>query len=159
YTQQVNVGLVTSYTLKGLAANTTYYLVVRAYDARGTLSAPSSEVSGSPSGSQPPVVSLTSPTEGASFLTTDTVSVQATASGDELIQSVAFLLNGSPWGAPDTSFPYGTTISGLAAGTYTLTAVVTDALLVTATSAAVHFTVANTALPGSRTNVALSSNG
>jgi hypothetical protein len=55
YTQQVNVGLVTSYTVTGLKAGATYYFVVRAYNAAGELSAPSNEVSQTlPSPGPPP---------------------------------------------------------------------------------------------------------
>jgi hypothetical protein len=156
YSQQVNVGFVTSYTVTGLAAATTYYFIVRAYDATGAFSDPSGEISGMTPANQPPTVFLTVPAEGASFLTSDTVPMQATAFDDGSIQSVTFLLNGSPIGAPDTSYPYATTISGLAPGNYALTAIATDDLLATTTAAAVHFSVTN---PGSRTNVALAANG
>jgi Fibronectin type III domain len=60
YTQQVDVGYTTSYTLNDLLDGTTYYLAVRAYDAVGALSAPSAEVTANPlSGSAPVVNSLT----------------------------------------------------------------------------------------------------
>ena len=48
YTQQVNVGATTSYTLSGLTVGTTYYFAVRAYNAAGVLSDFSEEVSGAP---------------------------------------------------------------------------------------------------------------
>ena len=45
YTQSLNVGKTTSRTLSGLANNTPYYFIVRAYNSAGMLSAPSVEVS------------------------------------------------------------------------------------------------------------------
>ena len=46
YTSRRDVGNVTSYTTGGLVNGNTYYLIVRAYTADGTESAPSTEVSG-----------------------------------------------------------------------------------------------------------------
>ena len=45
YSQQVDVGNTTSYTLNSLSDGTTYYFAVRAYDATGATSDPSAEVS------------------------------------------------------------------------------------------------------------------
>src|SRR5262249_29570569 len=45
YTQQIDVGATTQYTVTGLVAGTTYYFAVRAYDASGNLSDYSAEVS------------------------------------------------------------------------------------------------------------------
>jgi hypothetical protein len=82
YSQQLNVGPATSYTVTGLSAGTTYYFAVRSYDAAGDLSDLSAEVSGM-TGS--PVVSslsltsnLASP-QGAGA----TVTWSATATGGE----------------------------------------------------------------------------
>src|SRR5215813_5420867 len=59
YSQQVDVGGVTSYTLHGLSDGTIYYFVVRAYDAAGHLSGPSNEVQATtPPAVPPPVTSL-----------------------------------------------------------------------------------------------------
>ena len=56
YSQQVNVGYATSYTLSGLLDGTTYYFVVRAYDAAGDVSDPSAEVAATVPPSIAPVV-------------------------------------------------------------------------------------------------------
>src|SRR6185437_6469199 len=45
YTQSLDVGKTTSRSLNGLANNTPYYFIVRAYNSAGMLSAPSIEVS------------------------------------------------------------------------------------------------------------------
>ena len=45
YSQNVNVRGTTSCTLNGLLDGTTYYFVVRAYDASGNMSDPSVEIS------------------------------------------------------------------------------------------------------------------
>jgi Fibronectin type III domain len=56
YAQQVDVGFATSYTISGLNDGSTYYFVVRAYDASGNLSALSAEVSATITPSVPPAV-------------------------------------------------------------------------------------------------------
>jgi hypothetical protein len=45
YSNQIDVGLSTNYTVNGLIYLTTYYFAVRAYDATGTVSDPSNEIS------------------------------------------------------------------------------------------------------------------
>ncbi len=50
YSQQIDVGDTTSYTIHGLSDGVTYYLTVRAYDATGGLSDPADEVSAMPRG-------------------------------------------------------------------------------------------------------------
>src|SRR5262249_53537427 len=49
----IDVGPATSYDVTGLAAGTTYYFVVQAYDYAGNVSTPSAEVSGVPGGAVP----------------------------------------------------------------------------------------------------------
>ena len=56
YTQQVDVGDTTSYTLNGLSGGTTYYFVVRAYNLAGLISDASNEVSATVAPSVSPVV-------------------------------------------------------------------------------------------------------
>jgi hypothetical protein len=60
YSQQVDVGNTTSYTLSGLSDGTTYYFAVKAYDAIGDLSSPSAEVSATIAPSVAPVVTALS---------------------------------------------------------------------------------------------------
>jgi len=99
-------------------------------------------------GDSPPVVALTQPTDGATFTSPATVNLAAMASdADGAVTKVEFFNGGAKLGE-DTTAPYSFTWSGVAAGTYTLTARATDDLGATATSAAATITVsANTNTP------------
>jgi hypothetical protein len=88
-----------------------------------------------------PTVTLTQPTNGASFTAPATVSLGATASdADGTVTKVGFF-NGSAKLGEDTTAPYSLTWSGVAAGTYTITARATDDLGATTTSAPSTITV------------------
>jgi Galactose oxidase-like, Early set domain/Bacterial Ig domain len=96
-------------------------------------------------GDSPPVVTLTQPTDGATFTQPATVNLAATASdADGTVTKVEFF-NGAAKLGEDTSAPYGFTWSGVAAGTYTLTARATDNLSAATTSAAATITVSASA--------------
>ncbi len=98
-------------------------------------------------GNVPPTVSITGPTEGASFASPADLSINATASDNGgTVTSVAFYANGSLVGA-DASSPYSVSWTGVAAGSYTLTAVATDNDGATTTSAPVHVSVVVNAPP------------
>jgi hypothetical protein len=92
-----------------------------------------------------PVVTLTQPTDGATFSSPATVNLTATASdADGTVTKVEFFSGAAKLGE-DTSAPYSFTWSGVAAGAYTLTARATDDLGAATTSAASRITVgANT---------------
>ena len=90
-----------------------------------------------------PTVSLTAPANNASYITPSSVTATATASGPELndlLQRVEFYLNGN-LAATVTSAPYTTSLSGLADGTYSLTAVAVDGQGAQTTSAARTFSI------------------
>ncbi|MBA3709283.1 MAG: carbohydrate-binding protein, partial [Planctomycetes bacterium] len=94
------------------------------------------------SGNVAPTVALTSPSSGASFTAPATISLAASASdSDGTIAKVDFY-NGSTLISSDSTAPYSATMSNVAAGSYSLTAVGTDNLGATTTSAAVSVTVA-----------------
>ena len=98
-------------------------------------------------GNVPPTVSISGPTEAASFAAPADVTISATASDNGgTVTSVAFYANGALIGT-DTSSPYSVPWSGVAAGSYTLTAVATDNDGATTTSAPVHVSVVVNAAP------------
>lgn len=76
-------------------------------------------------GNLPPTVSLTSPTNGATFAQGASVSLSATASDSNGVGSVAFYANGTLVSTDNTS-PYNKSWTPSAPGTYTLYAVATD---------------------------------
>jgi hypothetical protein len=94
-----------------------------------------------------PSVTLTQPTDGATFAAPATVNLAATASDpDGTVTKVEFF-NGSTKLAEDTTAPYSFTWSGVPAGSYTLTARATDDLGATTSSAASTITVAANSAP------------
>jgi hypothetical protein len=105
----------------------TYQLKARATDNVGNVT-DSTIALVSVSGGTPPVVAVTSPTFGSVVTVGSSVSIAATATAGAgaTITNVQFLANGLLIGPPDTTFPYNTTWTPTAAGTYVLTAVATD---------------------------------
>ena len=117
---------------------------------------------GSESGvNQPPNVFISSPSGGASFSDSDTINVTVTASdSDGSVDHVEFYVDGAQNGSNDTVSPYTWTLSGLAEGTHSLTAVAqdndgarstSDAVTISVTSAGTGPTI--TDQPDSVTNV------
>jgi glucose/arabinose dehydrogenase len=136
----------TSYADTGLAAATYYYRVTAA-DPAGNTSGSSTEVSAVVPADQPPSVSITAPTGGATV--SGTVNVTASGSDDVGVAGVQFELDGAPLGAEDTSAPYSfpwltNTASN---GSHRLTAVVRDGAGHQTTSAPVNVTVDNPPAP------------
>lgn len=90
---------------------------------------------------EPPSASLTAPANGATFTAPATITVSANASDtDGTIARVDFYQGSTLIGSDPTS-PYSVAWSNVAAGSYTLTAVATDADGATTTSAARSITV------------------
>ncbi len=91
----------------------------------------------------PPTVSVTSPADGATFISPANVTIQAAAGdADGIVVKVSFF-NGSGSVGTDTAAPYSTRVT-LYPGTYVLTAVATDNAGASTTSSPVTVTV-NTA--------------
>lgn len=93
------------------------------------------------SGNQSPVVSITSPANGATFTNPANITINANASdSDGSVTKVEFF-NGSVKLGEDTSAPYTYSWTNVSTGTYNLTAKATDNAGATTTSAAVSITV------------------
>jgi plastocyanin len=81
-----------------------------------------------------PTVSITSPTNGASFSAPADITIDASASdSDGTVTQVQFRMNGSPIGT-DSVPPYTATVNNLGPGNYTFTATATDNAGATATN-------------------------
>ncbi len=113
---------------------------------QGTLSTATFDnvtTSAAPPPNNPPTVSITSPSNGATFTTPATITINATASdSDGTVTKVDFYANSTLLGT-GTAAPYTLTWSNAAAGTYSITAVATDNGGATTTSSAVSITVSN----------------
>lgn len=98
---------------------------------------------GGPAGTnQPPTVAITSPLNNASVAAPASITVSADAADDVGVQQVEFFANGSSIGT-DTTSPYSINWSNVGAGSYSVTATVTDILGLTTDSAPVQVTVIN----------------
>jgi hypothetical protein len=95
-----------------------------------------------------PTVGITSPLTGSSYAAPATVAITATATASTgaTVTKVEFFAGGTLIGSASTS-PYGVTWNNVPAGTYSLTAQITDSLGKSATSAPVGITVASLPAP------------
>ena len=108
-------------------------------------------------GNVPPMVDIVTPADGASFVAPAALTVTASATdSDGSITSVEFFSNGVSIGTSLAS-PYAVNWSGVAAGSYSLTAVATDNTGASTTSAPITIVVTEPQVQ--RMNVALASNG
>ena len=148
-TTEVGTATGTSFTIPSLACGTSHDISVEAYDfannasTRATLSATTSDCD-----TTPPMVAVTAPAGGATVSGT-TVNVTASASDNDAVVGVQFLVDGLPLGAEDTSAPYAVVWNSWnnVNGPHTLTARARDASGNSTTSADVNVTVSNTGLP------------
>lgn len=107
----------------------------------------------------PPVVTITSPSNGAT-LVGSSVTFAATASDDKALAGVTFKVDGTAIGVEDTFPPFATTIDSttLTNGAHVLTAVARDASSNTATATA-NVTVTNVVAPSGTANIWVDGNG
>ena len=132
----------------GLAPGT-YEYAVRARDLAGNWSAFSGAVQAPVTADlEPPTVTVTAPTSGATV--SGQVTLSASASDDTGVVGVQFRVDGVAVGAEDTSPPYSVTwsSSSVANGSHAVTAVARDAAGRSTTSPLVTVTVANTGPSG-----------
>lgn len=123
-----------------------YSLTARVTDDRGgqTTSAPTTV---SVVDNQSPTVTLTSPLDGASFVSPAEITLSATASdADGAVAKVEFF-DGATLIGTATSAPYIVTWTEVPSGTYSLSAVVTDDRGAQTASAVTSITVADNAFP------------
>jgi hypothetical protein len=131
-----------SVTWSGVAAGT-YSLTARATDDLGGMTTSLASSITVSSSNAAPTVTLTQPSNGATFTAPATVNLAATASdADGTVTKVEFF-NATTKLGEDTTAPYSFTWSGVAAGTYTLTARATDNLGGVTTSASSRITVSS----------------
>jgi hypothetical protein len=130
-------------------------LAARVTDINGLIIT-SSEIPINVIADQPPQISLTNPTDGGSSAVNAPVTITANASDpDNPVSGVEFFVNGASLGAPVTTATNGAykfSWTPSAAGSYTLTAKVTDDAGATTTSAPVTITVDPAATGGGGSN-------
>lgn len=121
----------------------THSITARATDVHGLSTTSRPAIVEVRAANQPPTVTLTSPSEGATFASGATVTLRADASDpDGKIVSVLFLTDGSFAIGTVTEPPYQVDWKSLTQGSHTVYARVTDDRNAVTTSAPVHFTVA-----------------
>jgi chitodextrinase len=130
-----------SYTWSGVAAGT-YSLTAKAYDSQGTPTTKTSTVvSIIVNASLSPTVSITSPANNATFTAPASVTINASASETGgSISKVEFYIGATLLGTSTTS-PYTYSWTGVAAGSYALTAKAYDNLNAGTTSSIINITV------------------
>ena len=132
-TQSVYVGLaVTSHNVSAATTATFTNVTVR------TPSAPANT---------PPTVSISSPSNGATFTAPASIAINAAATDSNGSVTRVDFFNGTQLLGSDTSAPYSYTWGSVAAGTYSLTAVAYDNGGASTASAAVSVTVSGTTAP------------
>lgn len=125
-----------------------YALTAKATDSLGAATT-STAVNVSVQAGPPPTVNLTSPTVDATVSSSGTVTLTANAApsqGGAAIAKVEFFASGKLIGTATTA-PYAVSWASPTPGTYSVTAVATDALGISAASAAVTVTVINNPPP------------
>ena len=142
----VSIGVDNSspYTANYTSVVGTHSLTARATDNQGAQTT-SAAVSITVANNPPPTVSITSPSNGASFITGSVVAIAANASDNVSVASVEFFVDGVSQGIDNTS-PYTANYTAVS-GSHSLTARATDNPGAQSTSAAISITVANNPPP------------
>ena len=126
-------------------ANGTYTLTAKAYDAAGNVGTASVNVTVGNADTVAPVVSITAPANGTSVASGVVVPMTARATDNIAISKVEFYrgstLIGTQTSGPNSDFNLSWDTTGVATGTYSLTAKAYDTAGNTATSSAVNITL------------------
>lgn len=122
-----------------------YAIVAVATDDEGNITSSTANIVTVSAGGVPSV-SVSAPANGSSFDIGSTVTITGVpvAVAPRTVASVAFLVDGVQVGSAVTAAPYTVDWKPVQAGTYTVTAVVTDSLATTATSSSVSVTFDST---------------
>lgn len=140
----VGIDATAPYTANYTAVNGTHNITAIATDNSGATTT-SSVVTITVAANPPPTVSITSPANGASFITGAVVAINATASDNGSVTQVEFKVDGVSVGIDATS-PYTANYTA-ALGSHCITATATDNLGATTTTACTNITVANNPAP------------
>ena len=125
YTDEIDVGNVTTATVSGLTPGVTYYFAVSAYDDAGLESTLSTEISYTPSlstTSVPPAIVLSAPSSGANYSTPANIELAAAVTPNGHTISQVKFYNGATLLGDSASAPYGFTWTNVVAGSYSLSA-------------------------------------
>ncbi len=149
----------TSTVFSGLTAGTIYWFGVTAYDTSGNESGFSNIASGTPADTSSPVVSIASPSGGATV--SGSVTIAANATDDVGVAGVRFRVDGADVGSEDTSNPWSVSrdSTGVADGAHTLVAIARDAAGNTTTSPSIGVTVQNVDVTPPSVSITAPANG
>ena len=138
YTNKVETGSATNATISGLKNGTKYYFAAVSYGSTGLQSAYSTEISYTAAAGGAPAISLAC---GSNYTPPANITLTATVSTNgHAINKVQFF-NGAALLAEDAAAPYSCSWSGVAAGSYVLSAKVVYDTTNTLASAGVNVTV------------------
>lgn len=142
YSQSVDAGNTTTFTLTGLSAGTVYYAVVTAYNTFGLESLPSNEISFEANPAEtPPIIGFESPDDRSVQFAPATMVLYASAGrADELVEKVEFF-EGSTRLGEVADQPWSLIWRDITAGEHVLTAVVSFTDGTSRTSAPLAVTV------------------
>ena len=151
YTNNVNAGTATQYTLSNLTAGATYFFAVTAFTSAGAESDYSTEISytvpGNTNSGTPPVITLISPANGAVYTEPANMNLSAnvTPNGHQ-VTKVQFY-NGATLLGESTSTPYSYAWNNVFAGNYSVKARMVYDVGATLDSSAAAVTVASSRPP------------
>jgi hypothetical protein len=122
YTNSVNAGSATQATISGLLVGKTYYFAATAYNSVGIESDYSSEIAYTVPANGSPVITLTSPSNGATYSSPATIHLAANVvPNGHTVTKVQFLSNGGVANEVAVA-PYVTDLSNVSAGSYSYSA-------------------------------------